>query len=332
MKIRIDQIQQHLKQGLKAIYFVSGDEPLQVMESTDTIRNAARQLDYTEREVMDVDSHFDWNQLLDAGNSLSLFAEKRIIELRMPSGKPGKQGSQVLIEYAQRPAEDAVLIITAGKLDSSAKNTKWFKALDQLGVVIQCWPISVQELPRWIEQRMRQKNLKPTTEAVSLLADRIEGNMLAAAQEIDKLYLLYGDAVIGIEEIASAVADSARYNIYDLVDSALTGDVVRAARISSGLKNEGIEPVLALWALSREVRLLAGFSESNISMDAAMTQARIWDSRKPLLKKALNRHGARRWRGFLRRCARIDRVIKGIEPGRPWDELLALTTQIAQTR
>ena len=245
MKIRTDQIQQHLQQGLQSIYFVSGDEPLQVMEATDALRHAARQLDYTEREVMDVDSHFDWNQLLDVGNSLSLFAEKRILELRMPTSKPGKSSSQVLVEYAQRHEDDAVLIISSGKLESSTKNTKWFKTLDQLGVVIQCWPVAVHELPRWIEQRMHQKGLKPTAEAVSLLADRIEGNMLAAAQEIDKLYLLYGESTVGMDEVASAVADSARYNIYDLVDSALMGDVVRTSRISSGLKNEGVEPVLA---------------------------------------------------------------------------------------
>ena len=332
MKIRTDQIQQHLQKGLKSIYFVSGDEPLQIMETTDAIRHAARQQDYSEREVMDVDSRFDWNQLLDVGNSLSLFAEKRILELRMPTGKPGKSGSQVLVEYAQRPADDAVLIISSGKLDSSTKNTKWFKTLDQLGVIVQCWPVAVHDLPRWIEQRMLKKGLKPAAEAVSLLADRIEGNLLAASQEIDKLYLLYGEAGIGIDEVASAVADSARYNIYDLVDSALIGDVARASKISSGLKNEGVEPVLALWALSREIRLLAGFSEASTSVDAAMTRARIWDSRKPLLRKALSRHHPGRWRVFLKRCARIDRVIKGIEVGRPWDELLALSTQIAQTR
>lgn len=332
MKVRPDQIKQHLQQELKAIYFVCGDEPLQVMETTDAIRQAARQQDYTEREVMDVDNSFDWNQLLDAGNSMSLFAEKRILELRLPSGKPGKQGSQVLVEYAQRPADDAVLIISAGKLEGSSKNTKWFKTLDQQGVVIQCWPIAVHELPRWIERRMSAKGLKPSSEAISLIVDRVEGNLLAASQEIDKLFLLYGEAGIGIDEVTTAVADSARYNIYDLVDSALTGDVVRTSRISSGLKNEGIEPVLALWALSREIRQLAQLSEAGTSMDAAMAKARIWESRKPLLRKALSRHRAPRWRGFLKRCARIDRVIKGIEVGRPWDELLALTTQIAQTR
>ena len=198
--------------------------------------------------------------------------------------------------------------------------------------MVQCWPMALHELPRWIEQRMLTKGLKPTAEAVSLLADRIEGNLLAASQEIDKLYLLYGEAGIGVDEVAAAVADSARYNIYDLVDSVLTGDVVRTSRISSGLKSEGVEPVLALWALSREIRLLSQLSEAKSSIDAAMAKARIWESRKPLLRKALARHRAARWRSFLKRCARIDRVIKGIEVGRPWDELLMLSTQIAQSR
>ena len=332
MKVRPDQIKQHLQKGLQAIYFVSGDEPLQVMETTDAIRQVARQLEYTEREVMDVDSQFDWNQLLDAGNSLSLFAEKRILELRLPSGKPGKQGAKILGEYAERPADDAVLIISAGKLESSTKNTRWFKTLDQQGVVVQCWPIAVHELPRWIENRMLQKGLKPSAEAVALIAERVEGNMLAAAQEIDKLYLLFGEASIDIDQVTSAVADSARYNIYDLVDSALTGDVARTSRISSGLKNEGVEPVLALWALSRDIRLLTKISEAGVSIDAAMVREKVWDNRKPLLRKALSRQRPQRWRFYLKRCARIDRVIKGIETGRAWDELLALSTQIALAR
>ena len=330
MKVRPDQLKQHLSKGLQPIYFISGDEPLQVMESADVIRATAREQGYSEREVMDVDSGFDWNLLLDAGNSMSLFAEQRILELRMPTGKPGKQGGQVLLEYAERPADDAVLIITAGKLEGSAKNTKWFKTLDQAGVVVQCWPVAAHELPRWVEQRMAGKGMRASAEAVALIVERVEGNLLAAAQEVDKLYLLYGEANLGLEEVTSAVADSARYSIYDLVDSALLGDMARTARIVGGLKNEGVEPVLALWALSRELRLLTGIAEANMSQDAAMAKARVWDSRKALLRKALSRHSLGRWHNFLKRCARIDKVIKGVESGRPWDELLALSTQIAK--
>lgn len=330
MKVRPDQLERHLKGELADIYFINGDEPLQVMESADRIRVEARKRDFTEREVMDADAKFDWNLLLDAGNSLSLFAEKRIIELRLPSGKPGKAGSQVLQQYAQRPADDAILIISSGKLEGSAKNTKWFKTLDQQGVVIQCWPINAEQLPGWITQRLMSKGISAEPEAVQLLADRVEGNLLAASQEVDKLFLLYGAGKISFEQTASAVADSARYNIYDLVDSALQGDVARTSRIVSGLKSEGVEPVLMLWALSREIRQLAQISESNVSIDAAMTKLRIWDNRKGLIRKALSRHHKMRWKLFLKRCAKIDKVIKGVETGRPWDEILMLSTQIAQ--
>lgn len=330
MKVRPDQLQSHLKKELAAIYFISGDEPLQVMESADRIRAAARQRDYTEREVLDVDTQFDWNLLLDAANSMSLFAEKRILELRLPSGKPGRAGSQVLQEYAQRPTDDAVLIISSGKLEGSAKNSKWFKTLDQQGVVIQCWPINLDQLPGWIDQRLQSKGIQADRDAVKLLADRVEGNLLAAAQEVDKLFLLYGAARLDFQQVAEAVSDSSRYNIYDLVDSALQGDVVRSAKIIGGLKSEGVEPILLLWALSREIRQLVQISEARVSADAAMSQLRIWDSRKPLLRRALSRHKANRWKLFLKRCARIDRVVKGVEDGRAWDELLMLSTQIAQ--
>lgn len=330
MKVRPDQLNNHLQKQLADIYFICGDEPLQVMESADRIRLEARKRDYTEREVMDVDTQFDWNILLDAGNSLSLFSEKRILELRLPTGKPGKVGSQILQQYAQRPAEDAVLIISSGKLEGSAKNTKWFKTLDQKGVVIQCWPVNAEQLPAWINNRLQSKGIVADREAVQLLADRVEGNLLAAAQEVDKLFLLHGAGKLNFEQTASAVADSARYNIYDLVDSALVGDVVRTARIIGGLKNEGIEPVLMLWALSREVRVLAQISEANTSADAVMAKLRVWENRKALIRKALSRHSSVRWKGFLKRCAKIDKVIKGVEQGRVWDELLMLSTQIAQ--
>lgn len=330
MKVRPDQLNSHLQKQLADIYFICGDEPLQVMESADRIRLEARKRDYTEREVMDVDAQFDWNMLLDAGNSLSLFSEKRILELRLPTGKPGKIGSKILQEYAQRPAEDAVLIISSGKLDSSAKNTKWFKTLDQQGVVIQCWPVNTDQLPAWINNRLQLKGIVADREAVQLLADRVEGNLLAASQEIDKLFLLHGAGKLNFEQTASAVADSARYNIYDLVDSALVGDVARTARIIGGLKNEGVEPVLMLWALSREVRMLAQISEAKTSADAVMTKLRVWDNRKALIRKALSRHSSVRWKLFLKRCAKIDKVIKGVEQGRVWDELLMLSTQIAQ--
>ena len=331
MKLRIDQLPQHLKGGLQPIYFISGDEPLQIMEASDRIRRAAREQGFSERQVMDVDRQFDWNQLLDAANSMSLFAEQRILELRLPSGKPGKQGGQALQDYAARPADDAVLMITAGKLEGSSKNTKWFKTLDKAGVVIQCWPVNAVELPRWIARRLQQHGLTADGDAIALLAEKVEGNLLAAAQEIDKLALLYGQGNLNVEQMGAAVADSSRYTIYDLVDSALAGDLPRTSRIVGSLKNEGVEATLALWAISREVRLITQILEAGTSADAAMAKYRVWDNRKALLRKALSRHPANRWKMLLKRCARIDRVIKGVETGRPWDELLSVTTQIARS-
>lgn len=330
MKVRPDQLDRHLKSDLSAIYFICGDEPLQVMESADQIRATARQRDYTERQVMDVDAQFDWNLLLDAGNSMSLFAEKRILELRLPTGKPGRIGSKILQEYAQRPADDAILIISSGKLDSNSKNTKWFKTLDQQGAIIQCWPVNVEQLPAWINNRLQSKGITADHDALQLLADRVEGNLLAAAQEVDKLFLLHGAGKLSFQQTTAAVTDSSRFSIYDLVDNALAGDVVRTARIIGGLKNEGIEPVLMLWALTREVRMMAKIAEANISPDAAMSKLRVWDNRKALVRKALSRHNAGRWKMFLKRCAKIDKVVKGVEAGRAWDELLMLSTQIAQ--
>lgn len=339
MKLRPDQLKAHLQKDLRPLYFISGDEPLQVNESTDALRAAARAQGYMEREILEADAHFDWQQLLDAGNSMSLFADKRILDLRLPSGKPGKQGSDVLQAYAARPADDAVLIISAGKLEGAAKNSKWFKSLDDAGVVIQCWPVNVAELPRWIEQRMRDRGMQPAAGAAALLAERVEGNLLAAAQEVDKLLLLYGAAntkeiPVSVQQVMDAVADSARYSVYDLVDAVLAADVPRAARMVAGLQAEGEALTLIVWALSREVRSLLEMSESGLSAEAAVIKAGVWENRRALVGKALRRHSAARWKQFLKRCARLDKMSKGMEPGfksdRAWDELLILVTQIAK--
>jgi DNA polymerase III subunit delta len=334
MKIRPDQLKSHLQQNLRPVYFVSGDETLQMMEATDALRASARAQGYNEREVLEADAHFDWQQLLDAGNSMSLFSDKRILDLRLPSGKPGKQGSDVLQAYAARPADDAVLIITAGKLESAAKNSKWFKSLDDVGVVIQCWPINITDLPRWIDQRMRDRDMQPASGAAALIAERVEGNLLAAAQEVDKLLLLYGPGNISLQQVKEAVADSARYSVYDLVDAVLAADVARASRMVTGLQAEGEALTLVVWALSREVRSLLVMSESGLSADAAVIKAGVWENRRALVLKALRRHPAARWKQFLKRCARLDKMCKGMEPGvksdRAWDELLILVTLIAK--
>lgn len=330
MKIRVDQLAQQLDKGLSPVYLISGDEPLQVMESADLVRAKARELGYTERTVMDVDKDFDWSTLIAESNSLSLFAEQRILELRIPTGKPGKPGGAALAEYAARPAEDSVLIITAGKLDKAATNTKWYKSLDAVGVTLQCWPVDSAALPRWIENRCIAKGLHPEKEAVRMLVDRVEGNLLAAAQEVEKLRLLVDTEKLTAEQVTEAVTDCSRFNIFDLTDAALLGDISKTSHIIKGLQSEGVEVVLALWALSREIRILLAAAESNQqSSDAALAKAGVWSKRLPVMKKALSRHNKTSLQQLLVLCGKTDRTIKGLEVGKAWDEFYRLSLFLA---
>ena len=221
MRIGIQQLERHLKQGLAPIYLLTGDEPLQMGESADSIRLQARRQGYSGRDILEADTRFDWGQLAAEANSLSLFAEKRILDLRIPGGKPGTTGGKALVEYTQRPAEDTLLLITLPKLERAQANSKWLKAVEKTGVVIAIWPLEGRQLPSWIEQRMRTAGFQPDSGVVEMLADRVEGNLLAARQEIDKLLLLYGPGRISPEQLTQSVADSARYDVFGLIDSAL---------------------------------------------------------------------------------------------------------------
>lgn len=335
MKLYFDKLESHLQQGLQPIYLLSGDEPLQLMEASDAVRRRARELGFGEREVMHVESGFDWNGLLAASGAMSLFAEQRLIELRMPAGKPGKEGSKALCDYAANPPQDTVLLVTCGKLDRSAQNSKWFKALDQAGVSLTVWPVEPAALPGWVMSRMRSRGMQPTPEAAQLLAERVEGNMLAAAQEVEKLLLLYGESTIDADQVEEGVADSARYDIFELVDTALLGDVPRTTRVIQGLRGEGVEPVLVLWALLREIRALAQMADAmqqGGNIDSVLERFRVWNKRKPPVRAGLQRHNLKRWQLLLRRAGRIDRMIKGIEPGNPWDELVQLSLLMAGVR
>ncbi|MCW8827929.1 MAG: DNA polymerase III subunit delta [Gammaproteobacteria bacterium] len=335
MKLYYDKLSSHLQQGLQPLYLLSGDEPLQLMEAGDAIRRRARELGFGEREVLQVEPGFDWGSLLAATDTLSLFAEQRLIELRMPSGKPGKEGSKALSDYAANPPPDTLLLITSGKLDRSAQNSKWYKALERVGVTLALWPIEPQALPGWVTQRMRARGMQPTAEATQLLAERVEGNMLAAAQEVEKLLLLYGETAIDAGQVEEGVADSARYDIFELVDTALLGDVPRTSRVIQGLRGEGVEPILLLWALLRELRALVRMAdalERGAGIEPLLEEHRVWNKRKGPVRAGLQRHNLRRWQLLLRRAGRIDRMIKGIEPGNPWDELLQLALLMAGVR
>jgi len=334
MQLTPENIDAHLAAQLAPVYFISGDEPLRVMEAADAVRAAARAQGYDEREVLTLQPGFDWDSLLAESGNMSLFSQRRIIELRMPTGKPGDAGSKALRAYTEQLPEDTLLLITAGKLEAAARKSKWVQALDKAGVVVFVWPLNAGEFKRWVQQRMRQHGLKPTTEAVTLLADRVEGNLLACMQEIDKLALLQEDGVVDADAIMSSVGDNARYDVYGLVDTALSGDAARGVRILQGLLAEGVAPQIVIWALAREIRQLASMAavvESGQSIQKVLGQYHVWAARKSLVGGALKRLSAMTCNGMLQQCALIDRISKGQAGGRVWDELLQLTLQLAGT-
>ena len=329
MRLRFDTLTGHLQQPLLPIYWVSGDEPFQVDEASKLLRQAAQQQGYSERQLYHVERGFNWEQLRQSADSLSLFAERKLIELRLPSGKPGTDGSKALQAYASAAPADTLLLIISGKLEPAAQKSKWFTAVETVGAWLQIWPIETARLPQWIAQRMKLRNMQATPEALRLLSERIEGNLLAADQELEKLLLLYGPGTVDVPQVQAAVTDSARFDVFGLVDEALAGHSGRLSRMLFGLRAEGVDPVLVLWALAREIRGLAQMARSSASVDQAMAAMRVWEKRKPLIRKALSRTRAVQWEQLLLRCGHLDRLIKGQGTGRVWDELLELALSVA---
>ena len=317
---------------LDAVQTVCGDEPFLVEEAAAAIRADARAAGYDEREVFHAERSFDWSLLASAAASLSLFASKRIIEVRLPSAKPGDVGARALADYCARPADDTILLVIAGKLDGNTRKSKWVSTLREAGAFQEFRALGLAELNRWLVARMRARGLQPHPDAVELLVQRVEGNLLAAAQEVDKLALLHGEGPVTAEAVREAVADSARYDLFQWVDAAVAGESVRALRMLDGMRAEGAEPVLVLWALVRELRTRASVSSSvarGEPVDRALYAARVWQARQSLMRNAIARMRPARVARLLRRAAGADRVIKGAAPGVAWDELAYLTVGLA---
>ncbi len=339
MKLSPAQLGKHLQGPLAPVYVVSGDEHLLCQEACDAIRTACRQQDFSERQVLNVETGFDWGQLVEAGASLSLFAEKRLLELRIPNGKPGDKGAAALIDYLTRPAEDTVLLISLPKLDGNTQKTKWAKALIDGKQVqfLQIWPVDATQLPQWIRQRLSQAGLAADQEAVELITARVEGNLLAAVQEIEKLKLLAEAGQITAATVQAAVADSARYDVFGLIDAALQGQPEHVLRVLDGLRGEGVEPLFIMTMLAREVRQLANIAllySQGVPLDRAFSQARppVWDKRRPLVSKVLQRHDASGWQRLLMSAQLIDEQIKGQAEGDPWVGLSDLCLQLSGRR
>lgn len=331
-KLRPEQLSAALNKSLAPIYIVTGEEPLLIQETCDAIRAAARKAGFVERDLYHADNHFDWSQVLASANSMSLFADKKIIEVRIPSGKPGDKGGKVLQEYAQSPSSDNLLLIITEKVDSATQKSKWFSALEAQGVHIQHWPVTSENLSHWIGARLKQVGLQADSNAIDLLASRIEGNLLAAVQEIEKLKLLAPTNVISMELMASVVADSARYDVFGLSDKALHGDARAAVKTLHGLKSEGTEAIAVLWALTRDIRSLVQISQMTSqgkNFDWAAKQAGVWDKKQPLFRGALNRIKPVQLQQLLRKANGIDKAVKGMRNAEPWDELLDLVLNLA---
>ncbi|HSB97817.1 MAG TPA: DNA polymerase III subunit delta [Spongiibacteraceae bacterium] len=333
MKLRAEQLEKHLAQQIAPVYLLSGDEILLTQECADTIRAGCRAQGFSERQVFHVDAKFDWQIIVNEISAMSLFADKKLIELRLPTGKPGDAGSAALEYYCQHPNSDTVLMIICGKLESSSTRSKWYKAVDAAGVTVPVWPVEFNQLPRWIEQRLRSRGLAASPEAIQLLAERVQGNLLACAQEIEKLTLYTDEKFIDVDTIATVVGDSARYDVFGLADQALAGQTAACLRALAGLRGEGQEPPVILWALTKELRVLyrcTEFIEQGQHPDQAIDSAGVWEKRKPLVRQAVQRMSRIYVSKLITLAQQVDAAIKGAAPDDPWVLLDRLVLRLSQ--
>ena len=335
MKISGDNLASSLSRGLAPVYLVSGDEPLLVNEAADAIRTRARKDGFTERELHVVERGFDWNALLADSRAMSLFAQRKIIEIRMTNPTPGEQGGSAIVELAQQPSPDNLVLVITGKLDGRTQNSKWVSAIEKHGVLMQVWPIELARLPNWIRERLGRHGLQADPAAASLLAERVEGNLLAAHNEVEKLALLLPKGAVTAQTVLDAVADSARFDVLQLGEAAMRGQAARAVRILEGLHGEGIDATLVLWAVNKDLQWIARAQHlmgNGQSADSAMNAIYVWRPRQAAMKQALQRLKPATIQDLLLDAARVDQAIKGVLRVDAWVELEALVARLAGVR
>jgi DNA polymerase-3 subunit delta len=322
----------HLGKGLAPLYLIHGEEALLALEAADQIRETARAKGFLEREVLTVEAGFDWSQLTDAMTSVSLFASQKVLEVRIPGGKPGTEGAEALMRLAAAPPDDTVTLVILPKLERQQQQAKWFQALEKSATVVHAAAIERAALPGWIGRRLQAQGQSLGTEALGFFSDRVEGNLLAARQEVDKLGLLYPRGELTLDMLREAVANVARFNVFHLSESWLAGDTARAVRMLEGLEAEGEAPVLVLWSFTEDIRMLLrlrqGLKEGRNPRDMSR-ELRLWGNKQKLAEPALRRIGARKLMNGLESCSRIDRQIKGVEPGEPWRTLRVLAADLS---
>ncbi|MEZ5556551.1 DNA polymerase III subunit delta [Haliea sp.] len=333
MQLKAEQLAKHLQDKCLPVYLLTGDEPLLLQECADLVRSAARAAGCTEREVLDTaPKDFSWEALLHSAAEMSLFGERKVIELRLPDGKPGAEGSKALCAYLEQASGDDVLLVISGKIDRQSQNSKWFKALEKAGAVVQVWPVTAGDMPRWLRQRLGQAGLGIDEDALELLAERLEGNLYAAVQEVEKLKLLAGGDNVSLQTVTTAVLDNARYNLFSMVDTALAGNPTATLRMLHGLRAEGTDAVPLLWAVAREIRTLYALQleiEAGQPLSTVLNSHRVWKSREAAVTRALRRHSSRTLGDLLQDALQVDGSIKGYAAGDPWDRLDRLLLTLA---
>ena len=332
MQLKGEQLAAHLERELQPVYLLHGDEALLVIEAADAVRSAARRRGFDEREVLTAMAGFNWNDLYHAASSMSLFGGRKLIDLRIPNARPGREGGAALQAYCARPSPDSLLLVTMIGVDWRDEKSAWIGALAAAGAVVKLVPPGLAELPAWLAGRLRRQEQSADPDGLRFIAERVEGNLLAAHQETLKLGVLYPLGALSLEQIRAAVLNVARYDLDGLREAMLAGDVARLMRSIDGLQQEGEAPLLVLWAMSEEARALAqvnaGLAERQ-PLDLLLKDARVWGARQALFRRALQRVDGRRAALALQHAARIDRMIKGLVGGDVWNEFRQLGLAVA---
>jgi DNA polymerase-3 subunit delta len=333
VQFRPEQLVVHLGKPLAPLYVVHGNEPLLVIEAADAIRAASRKQGFDEREVLIAGQHFRWDDLFLAAGNMSLFGSSKLIDLRIPNGKPGRDGGDALQRYCGQLAQGTVTLITLPEVDWQSRKAAWFTALAEAGTTIECNAPPLAQLPAWIAVRLQMQRQTAPADALQFIAGHIEGNLLAAHQEIQKLALLYPEGQLTLAQVEEAVFDVARFDVDKLREALLTGDIVRYTRLLDGLRAEDTAPPLLLWALASEARAIAhvrAAMDRGMSVDGALREAKVFGPRQNLIRNAAQRVKAVAARNALLHAARIDRMIKGLVKGDVWDEMLQLSLRLAR--
>ncbi|HSI96415.1 MAG TPA: DNA polymerase III subunit delta [Methylophilaceae bacterium] len=334
MHLSFDQLPANLERELRPLYVLTGDEPLGMKEAIDAIRQAVRRQGYDERLSYTAERYFDWKQLKASSQSISLFASRRLIELHIPSGKPGIEGGKALQEFAANLPDDTISLITLPKLDKTGQGSAWFSALEKVGVVVPLQTVEIERLPRWIGNRLQAQGQQVDEATLEFLANQVEGNLLAAHQEIQKLGLLYPAGALDPEAVREAVLNVSRYDVFQLGDALLAGDPARTAKILQGLEAEGAQPLALLGVLAwllRGVTRVKMVETRGENLANAMQQAKIWGDRQSQVKRMLARVSLRQLQAAMLKMAEIDKICKGIAPGKPWLEISRLCIGLARS-